>query len=209
MPCIATNFPSLQQTAFVPVEKKAGELKIACISRMAPKKNIHYLLELLHGLPAHINLSLTLRGEFESSQYLEQCQAIKSRLPSNITVSFDGVIENERIEAFLQQQHIFALPTLGENFGHAIFEALRAGRPVLISDQTPWGNLESRHAGWDLPLSQPEAFRKVIIQLAAMTAEELNLWCRGAWNLANDFVAKTNIREQYKNLFNDDVHSRH
>lgn len=208
-PVIATNFPAMQRTDFVPAEKKPGILRMVCISRMAPKKNIHFLLEILATVPADCSINLVFRGEFESEEYLQQCLTLKAALPAHICVSFDGAIENDAIPAFLQQNHIFALPTLGENFGHAIFEAFSAGRPVLISDRTPWRNLADRKAGWDLPLSEPEAFRQVILQLAAMNSEALNLWCKGAWNLANDFVAKTDIREQYKNLFNDDVHSRH
>lgn len=208
-PVVATNFPTMQRSAFVPAAKKPGELKIVCISRLAPKKNIHFLLELLATVPPDCSISLVFRGEFESAQYEQQCHALKAALPSQVQVSFDGAIENDAIPAFLQQNHIFALPTLGENFGHAIFEAFSAGRPVLISDRTPWRNLAAMQAGWDLPLSQPDAFRQVISTLVAMTGEELTAWCKGAWDLANDFVAKTDIREQYKNLFNEDVHSRH
>ena len=36
----------------------------------------------------------------------------------------------------IKEQHLFVLPTFGENYGYAIFESLAIGRPVLISDQT-------------------------------------------------------------------------
>ena len=32
-------------------------------------------------------------------------------------------------------------------------ESLMAGRPVLISDQTPWRGLEQEKCGWDVPLA--------------------------------------------------------
>ena len=51
------------------------------------------------------------------------------------------------VEESLQASHLFALLTLGENFGHAIGEALRAGCPVLISDQTPWTDVVATGAG--------------------------------------------------------------
>jgi glycosyltransferase involved in cell wall biosynthesis len=51
---------------------------------------------------------------------------------------------------------------LGENFCHVILESLAAGCPVLISDCTPWRNLASQGAGWDLPLEGPQGFRDVL-----------------------------------------------
>ena len=33
---------------------------------------------------------------------------------------------------------LFTFPTRGENFGHVIPEALSAGTPIILSDQTPW-----------------------------------------------------------------------
>ena len=62
-------------------------------------------------------------------------------------------------------------PTFGENFCHVIREALSAGCPVLISDQTPWRNLQECGAGWDLPLEAPDQFRQ-IVQLCVDAGEE-------------------------------------
>ena len=42
--------------------------------------------------------------------------------------------------------------TRHENFGHAVVEAWAHGRPVLLSDQTPWRGLAELDLGWDLPL---------------------------------------------------------
>jgi len=72
----------------------------------------------------------------------------------------------------LAAYHLFLLPTRGENFGHAILEALSAGCPVLISDQTPWRGLESSGIGWALPLTEPERFRAVLNQCIAMDEAE-------------------------------------
>ena len=56
--------------------------------------------------------------------------------------------ERETIVEALGRSDLFLLPTGGENFGHAIFEALACGVPALISDQTPWRGLAAgRPAG--------------------------------------------------------------
>ena len=45
-----------------------------------------------------------------------------------------------------------------------ISEALVSGCPVLISDQTPWRNLEEAGVGWDIPLGETERFQSVLQQ---------------------------------------------
>ena len=110
-------------------------------------------------------------------------------------------VPHAELEAMILEHHLFTLPTLGENFGHAIFESLAAGRPVLVSDQTPWQNLSVYHAGWDLPLSERNMFKEVINKVAAMDITELNVWCKGAWLYCHEYLAASNIKKSYAVLF--------
>jgi glycosyltransferase involved in cell wall biosynthesis len=83
------------------------------------------------------------------------------------------------------------LPTTGENFGHAIFEALSCAVPVLISDTTPWRGLAAIRAGWDLPLQDPTAFAAVIDAYLAMSEAERWQLQRGARAAAEAWVRET------------------
>ena len=63
-----------------------------------------------------------------------------------IGVRFGGMVQNIFTVAKVAAMGAlilgaFLLPTGGENFGHAIFEALSCGVPALISDRTPWRDL--------------------------------------------------------------------
>ena len=93
------------------------------------------------------------------------------------------------------------LPTQGENFGHAIFEAFAAGLPVIISDQTPWKDLQNQQIGWDLPLDQPAAFAEAIAQAAMMSQEQYGRWSAQAQAFARDFVEKAGLEAAYLRLF--------
>ncbi len=199
---VATNFPKMEQPIFVAPKKKEGELNMVFISRVAPKKNLDYLLSLLRQISPALKINLTIRGEAEDQNYLQACKKSAEQLPANIKITFEGPIENDCIPACIQQHQVFVLPTRGENFGHAIFEAMAAGRPVLISDQTPWRNLTGKKAGWDVPLDAPGTFAEVIEKAAAMNETELASWCEGAWQLANNFIKESAIKEQYLKLFN-------
>lgn len=193
------NFPPLRQLHFTCTEKLKGKLKIIFVGRIHPIKNLGLLLEHIKNLRAAI--LLTIVGTVEDEPYWNKCERLIKSFPANIRVIFKKDIPNEDIGNLIADHHLFALPTKGENFGHAIFEALSVGRPVLISDQTPWRNLESRRAGWDLPLDNPSVFIDTLQQVAEMDNEDFQPWCNGAWQLANEYVTKNDLKNQYLKLF--------
>lgn len=101
----------------------------------------------------------------------------------------------------VSQCHAMILPTEGENFGHAIFEAFGAGVPVIISDQTQWRNLSAQKAGWDLPLDQPEQFSLALQTAANLNQEEWEAYRWGAHQLATRFFEEHDFRNRYLQLF--------
>ncbi|MCB8933280.1 MAG: glycosyltransferase, partial [Chthonomonadaceae bacterium] len=101
----------------------------------------------------------------------------------------------------LQAYDAFFMPTHGENFGHAIWEALAAGLPVVISDKTAWRGLEAAGAGWDLPLSDEAAFTRVVQGLVEMGSEAHAVLGAGARALAEGFGADGSIVDANRRLF--------
>jgi len=67
-----------------------------------------------------------------------------NRLPGNVQVSLGGDYLPSQAQDLAAQFDIFVLPTLGENFGHAIAEALSVGCPVIVTDTTPWSFIDGR-----------------------------------------------------------------
>lgn len=195
----APDFPSLPGRQLTCPQKLAGTVRMIFVGRIHPIKNLDFLLTLLPQVKS--NVVLTIIATIEDSAYWQKCEALMKQLPAHVKVDFRGGMQPKEIKQVLELNHIFVLPTKGENFGHAIFEALAAGRPVLISDQTPWRGLEQKKAGWDVPLDQPATFAAAIEQAADMNSEELNLWCTGAWNFSRQYIQSSGIKEQYIKLF--------
>jgi glycosyltransferase involved in cell wall biosynthesis len=169
------------------------------IGRVHPIKNLDYLLRVLKDVRSRVRL--TIIGSVEDRLFWEKCMEMISDLPANIQVEYKGEKPNHELPEIIAGHHIFALPTRGENFGHAIFEALTLGKIVLISDQTPWKELQRAKAGWDLPLNRPELFLQAIEQAAGFDQEEYNAWRSGALRYVREYIDGLNIKEEYLKLF--------
>lgn len=159
--------------------KAIGELKIIFLSRLHPKKNLKKAIEFLNKVKGEICLSIY--GPIEDNMYWNECENMIKKLPSNIRVEYKGIIAHNDISGVFQKNHIFLLPTLGENFGHVISEALVGGCPIIISDKTPWVNLESERVGFDIPLKNEDEFVNAIQKFVDMDKQEYLIYSKNAF----------------------------
>ncbi|MDD2664484.1 MAG: glycosyltransferase [Dechloromonas sp.] len=150
--------------------KSSGCLRLVFVSRISPKKNISYALELLKDVKA--NVSYHIFGPIEDADYWRMCEVIIASLPENVEVKYCGNLDPAEVVKTISQYDIFFMPTKGENYGHVIAEALCAGLPIVVSDTTPWRNLQENGIGWDIPLDKPDLFVQAIEQAANMTEAE-------------------------------------
>lgn len=140
-------------------DKKSGQVKLIFLSRLHPKKNLKFLLEILPRIDNNSikdEFILDIYGPVDDKLYVEECENLIKKLPASLKVEMKGQIPHELVAKTLVNYHFFVMPTLGENFGHIFIEALAAGCPLLISDRTPWIDLEEKKIGWDLPLENSE-----------------------------------------------------
>jgi glycosyltransferase involved in cell wall biosynthesis len=196
---IADNLPKADQQAYESCPKKKGFVKCIFIARIVPIKNLLFFLKVLEKVKADVEL--TVVGPVEDSVYWAECGKAIEGLGKDIKVNYLGPRRNDELMPLLRRHHIFVLPTTGENFGHSIFEALLAGRPVLISDQTPWLDLSSKKTGWDLPLNDTSGFTRVVEEVAGWDQSTFDEWARAAWSYADAFVKNPELTSQYLNLF--------
>jgi glycosyltransferase involved in cell wall biosynthesis len=149
--------------------------RIVFLSRISRMKNLAFALRAIAGL--HIDARFDIWGTQEDASYWKECEEIVRIVPAQITVSYRGVADRSSVPEILSRYDLFFLPSLGENFGHAIAEALTVGTPVLLSNRTPWRDLEAHGVGWDLPLENGEAaFSRVIEAAADRIKKEKTSW---------------------------------
>ncbi|MDX9751814.1 MAG: glycosyltransferase family 4 protein, partial [Flavobacteriales bacterium] len=177
-----------------PIAKQRGELRLVSVARIAEEKNTLFAIERLKDLPGRV--SFDLYGTVYHEAYWERCRQVIAALPPHITVQWHGQIDSDAVPQVLAGAHALFMPSVGENFGHTMLEALAVGRPIVISDRTPWKGLEAQHAGWDLPLEKPERFAEVLRSLVGMDDAAYRPWCAGAFALAARSLADPAARER-------------
>ena len=130
--------------------KSRGQLRAVFASRLAPTKNLLFLLELL--AVGNDDIRLDVIGPLDDRDYWARCRARIASLPPRVRVNYVGEVPHADLHSRLASYDLLILPSTGESFGHIVVEAWAAGCPVLVSDRTPWRQLSERGIGWDVPL---------------------------------------------------------
>jgi len=199
---ILPEFPPKLDTVVESIPKDKT-LSILFFSRIHPVKNLSFLLDVLKEI--NLPLKLTIVGPEQDLDYVATCKKKIKSFPANISVDWKGPISPISISPIIRNHHIMALPSQGEDFGYVILETLVVGRPVLISDQTPWRNLYQKRAGWDLSLDQPKMFVSAIKELYEMDQDTFDSFCKGALAFAKKSTDHQGLRKAYGKMFNNPV----
>src|ERR1022692_704357 len=162
-------------------------------------KNLTGALRLLGALRGRVTFDIY--GLLEDPAYWQECQDLISQLPPNIQVKYCGVVPYPNVRKVLSEYDLFLLPTLGENYGHAIIDALITGCPVLISDRTPWRNLERLNVGWDLPLDQLAMLQGALQRCIDMCPEDHAALCARAQAFGMHCCDDPEVLRQNRDLF--------
>ncbi len=195
---VAGNLP--KKISLLPVQQKEpGKLKLLTIALISPMKNILLVLQSLEEVSGHIEYDIY--GPVKDEEYWDTCKEKIKLLPPNITVSYHKEIEPEKIKDVLLDCHVLILPSRSENFGHSIYEALSAGRPVITSHNTPWKNLKNAGAGINVSVDDADEIKNAIDYFASMDMDKMKAWSRGAVEYADRKVDKKMIKQQYRDMF--------
>lgn len=195
----APNIPSVPKEKVNAIKKEIGKLKLLTVARIAPEKNILYALEILSKVQTEIYY--TLIGPVYNAAYWKECEMKIKQMPKNIQIQFLNALPPAETEKHYQINHAFFLPSTGENFGHAIFNSLANGRPVVVSDKTPWQAHQEKNGVYSSSLDKQKNFVHTIHHLAALNQEEFNTLCENSLNFARAYTEKSESKAKYNQLF--------
>ncbi|UXV32713.1 glycosyltransferase [Mammaliicoccus sciuri] len=180
--------------------KVSGKVNIFFVSRITHKKNLSFLLDLLEKIEEEVNLKVI--GPAEDEKYYQKCQELIEKLPSNININFVGSKDPNEIYALVKDEDYFILPTLNENYGHVIAEALSFKKPVILSDETPWNEyIIKNKLGYILNLNDVlwiNSLKEVIKQ----DSNDYEKYANNFRTIEEDFEKKNDeIKNKYLRIF--------
>ena len=191
------NIPSLPQREYQRIEKKAGIARFIFLARIHPKKNLLSAIKYFYHVSGEVVFDIY--GSIEDEAYWKECQEAIKLLPSNVKCEYKGLVSHEQVHAVFSQYDAFLFPTLSENYGHVIVESLIVGTKVIISDQTPWNDVEENNAGFVCPLNDNDGFVKAIMYVVNNTNDEANE--------AEAYIAKKVRLEELKRKYESALNS--
>lgn len=197
---VAGNVPKTPFANSKKAVKQKGVLKLIYLSLITEKKNLLLLLNVL--LKSNENIELDIYGPIKDQQYWQQCQQLIKQQFSSILISFKGDISPSLVQEIISKYDALVLLTKGENFGHALYESLSVGTPIITSKFTPWQDLENKFAGWMVDIDNEEAILKQINSLVHYNEQEWQKFSDGALAMAKKYFDENNFVEDYSLLFN-------
>jgi glycosyltransferase involved in cell wall biosynthesis len=194
---VAPNIPKAPLPKIKFENKQAGRLKLIFLALISEMKNLDIILKVLQKLPEGITLDIY--GPIKNEVYWQECKEMIEKMPEK--VNYLGGLAPRLVQETLAQYHAMILFSRAENFGHAIYESLSVGRPVIISKFTPWNELRQKFAGINVEVTSIQECIDAITFFADMDQEDYNKFCEGAHALAMQYFKNDEVEKQYENLF--------
>jgi glycosyltransferase involved in cell wall biosynthesis len=181
----------------VPDGPRRGSLVF--FSRIVPKKNVAAAIQAMLHVKGTARLSIA--GPIEDTRYWNRCRQLINDLPDPGLVSYVGAVPADEVVGFLNHFDLFVFPTLGENYGHVILEALAAGTPVIIGRDTPWHRIETLGAGWVCDPTNPVAIAERIDHFLSLGEEARERMRTAARNLALEVLNDSSGLDANRSMF--------
>lgn len=198
---IAHDIPRRVDTSDIVKEKEIGCLDVVFLSRISRKKNLVYAIKCLQQVRKDVKIDFHIVGPMEDESYWSTCENELRQLPDNVTYSYDGMVAGSQVIDTFRKHQVFLFPTMAENYGHVIQEALSAGCPAVISDNTPWRGFEAEQVGAVISLEEQSRYVGEIERFAEMDKTEFNEYVNRAIAYAYRMSDIEGAKQGYRSIF--------
>jgi glycosyltransferase involved in cell wall biosynthesis len=182
----------------IPIRKDRQKKTLLFVGRIYPVKGLPLLIRAFAN-SAPIDWQVRIVGPDEQGHAKDIANLIKQE---NLTgkVFIVGEKTGNLLEEEYEKADAFVLPSLTENFGMAIGEALARGLPVITTEGTPWRILKETNSGWWIP-TDIAALSDAITELTRCTEQELSeIGARGR-NLAITQYSWSKVAKEMLSLY--------
>lgn len=153
--------------------KTSGKKQIGFLGRLHPIKKVENMLYALSHIDKKTRdeIFFQIMGKYDD-RYEQWLKDEVKRLGLEDCVEFVGFVSGKEKYERLSQLSALMVPSVQENFGMIVPEALICGTPVYASLGTPWSELNECGCGWWKDNS-PETIAKIILDIISKTDSEI------------------------------------
>jgi glycosyltransferase involved in cell wall biosynthesis len=169
--------------------------RLVFLSLINPNKNLHVVIDEVRRREGVFQLDIY--GPVIDAGYWADCIV---RMGDSDRIVYKGAVPPWETPAILSSYDFFVLPTQGENFGHAIFDSLACGTPVIISKSTPWNGLEKFGAGFYMDVARYESLGEVFDKLSSLSPAHYQEYRANSLRYASEFWNQADFITNYKFL---------
>ena len=202
---IAQNIPLGQKLKLDDIldSKKTGTVRFIFVSRIAIKKNLHLAVKAMKKLKIDIPVSFHIYGNIEEQEYFD---SFKDELGvfGDLSIEYKGVVKPVDLPELYMNSDYLVLPTMHENYGHAIVEAWSNGCPVIISRNTPWKNLNVQNLGWDVDIEKFDNLVNALQDAVDLDFTSYIAQCTASYKYFKDVISDEEVVNANRNLFADE-----
>lgn len=176
------------------LEPHHSPIRIVFLSRICAHKGLDVAIDAIEA--AKCDCVFTIYGPIQEKEYWENCK----KKMFGLNWKYGGDVPSDDVQNRLSREDIFILPTRSENYGHVIFEAMSVGCIPVISDQTPWKDLDKERVGYEVPLNK-DNFVKAINNFNGLSLKEREDMSERAINYARKKVEESACETGYRKIF--------
>lgn len=202
---VAQNIPLSQQLEIKNIlnRKKTGKVKFVYISRIAIIKNLNMAINAIKRVKTDQKVEFDIYGNIEDEDYFNSFKKdIKKH--NYASIQYKGLLNPNEIADVYANADFMILPTMHENYGHAIVEAWSNGCPVIISRNTPWKNLRVQDLGWDVDISNPQNLINAVQEGIDLDFTSYIQMVRSSYNYFTNKICDDEIIEANRKLLSNE-----
>lgn len=192
------NIPSVPSMEYKHDKKEPGSARFLFLSRIHPKKNLLSAIRYFENITG--NVVFDIYGPLEDEVYWKECQEAISKLSDNVVVNYCGVVSHTKVHQVFSEYDAFLFPTFSENYGHVIAEALFVGTPVIVSNQTPWNDVNEANAGWSIDLNNRTGFIEAIQYIINCDNKKWEIISQNAMKMVAEKTRINELKSRYEKV---------